>query len=79
MIIEHASCDTYKVFGCLVSMVPVIQRVIEQFEGLCEYFLKFLPQQEARTCRNNQWYKQIEKHLRDKMTLTKLQFVKCAG
>lgn len=62
-----------------LSMVPVIQRVIEQFEGLREYFLKFLPQQEARTCRNNQRYKQLEKHLRDKMTLTKLHFVKCAG
>lgn len=62
-----------------LSMVPVIQRVLEQYEGLREYFLKFLPQHEARTCKNNQRYKQIENHLKDKMTLTKLHFVKSVG
>ena len=62
-----------------LTLLNVVGRVIEQYDGLYEYFVKVLPQKEPRTCSGNSRYQRIVKHLKTKVTLIRLTFIKSVG
>lgn len=57
-----------------IEVGPVVERVIEQWSLLSEYFLVYLPQVDKKIVVNDRW-KRIKSHLEHKQTLVRFHFI----
>lgn len=62
-----------------LTLIPVITRIINQWEALKEYFLKFIPECKIKSQFQSCSYKFLVSILTDSSTLTRLCFLKAIG
>lgn len=59
-----------------LTLIPVITRIINQWEALKEYFLKFIPESKIKSQLHSHSYQFLKSVLTDPSTLTRLHFLK---
>lgn len=74
--IEHKEFMRY-VNSRWISLVPVIERVLEQYEALHHYFLSVVPKQSGKT--DSFYAKRISAALNAPSTIVRLHFLKSVG
>lgn len=62
-----------------LTLIPVITRIINQWEALKEYFLKFIPESKIKSQLQSHSYRFLRSVLTDSSTLTRLHFLKSVG